>query len=233
MGKILIHSKGPEDWKQLLADPELHWKPGASAMSLALSWEKAVGEFPPEIKKLFRKSGFVEISELEPLLIIPELKVPLPGGTRASQTDVFVLAKGNAGLVPIAVEGKVDETFGPKVSEKRMKASPGQTERLDFLQEKLGLEDLPGNIRYQLVHRTVSAILLAEQYGAHAAVMLVHSFSQKKDGLNHFEDFQEFLKLFHVAAESDTLLQIDSIPNIRLFTGWCSGDPAFTSQDIR
>ena len=230
MGIISIPSNGPEDWKRVLADPDLHWKPGASAMSLALSWEKAGGKFPSEIDRLFRKSGFSEMADLDPLLIIPEFKVPLPGGSRASQTDVFVLAKGKVGLIPIAVEGKVNEPFGPEVSEKRKDAGPGQIERLDFLQENLGLETLPGNIRYQLVHRTVSAILLAKSFGVRTAVMLVHSFNQEK---KWFDDFAEFMALFKVAAKPETLVQIDTIPDIRLFAGWCTGDPSFTQMDIR
>jgi hypothetical protein len=40
------------------------------------------------------------------LFSIPAYRVPLPGGRRASQTDLFALARANDGLAAIAVEGK-------------------------------------------------------------------------------------------------------------------------------
>ncbi|MFA7012304.1 MAG: hypothetical protein WC202_05045, partial [Desulfobacterales bacterium] len=48
---------------------------------------------------------------------LPEHKVPLPGGSRSSQNDIWVLARSKGQLISIAVEGKVSETFGPTVQE--------------------------------------------------------------------------------------------------------------------
>ncbi len=42
------------------------------------------------------------------------------------------------------------------------------------ISECLGLSDVPGTVRYQLLHRTASAVLAARQFCADAAVMLVH-----------------------------------------------------------
>jgi Domain of unknown function (DUF6946) len=81
-------------------------------MMLARCWEAADG-FPPEVEAILRSAGQTDMVGLEPLLIVPEYRIPLPGGSRASQTDVFVLARSATGLVTIAVEGKVDEAFGP------------------------------------------------------------------------------------------------------------------------
>ena len=39
------------DWQQLLAKPDLHWKTGYSARSLAYSWAEAQG-FPREVRTL-------------------------------------------------------------------------------------------------------------------------------------------------------------------------------------
>ena len=41
---ITLKSKGPEDWRTLLADPEIHWRRGYSARTLAHSWEDCNGE---------------------------------------------------------------------------------------------------------------------------------------------------------------------------------------------
>src|SRR5687767_6425277 len=101
-------------------------------MTLARSWQEANG-FPPEVRATFAASSDPNLRTLEPLLVIPEFKVPLPGGDRASQTDVFVLARGTTGLVTIAVEGKVDEAFGPTIAERRNNATSGVETRIESL----------------------------------------------------------------------------------------------------
>jgi hypothetical protein len=121
---------------------------------------------------------------------VPEFKVPLPGGARASQNDIFVLARSSAGPVSIMVEGKVSESFGPTVEQWRYEASAGKHERLNFLLRTVGRDAAPvGAIRYQLLHRAASAFLTGEQYRAAAAVLLVHSFSEELVG---WPDYQEF-----------------------------------------
>jgi hypothetical protein len=34
MKRILVPTEGPRDWRRLLAQPDFHWQPGRSAMSL-------------------------------------------------------------------------------------------------------------------------------------------------------------------------------------------------------
>jgi predicted lysophospholipase L1 biosynthesis ABC-type transport system permease subunit len=52
--------------------------------------------------------------------------------------------------------------------------------RLQFLLSTLGLtENPPGSVRYQLLHRAASAVITGEQFRAAAAVVLVHSTSQR------------------------------------------------------
>ena len=171
MAQILVPTQSYEEWRRLLARPDRHWKSGFSAMTLARSWEAASG-FPPEVDAILRSSRQSELEGLEPLLIIPEYQIPLPGGSRPSQTDVFVLARAATGLVTIAVEGKVDEAFGPTVSERRADKSEGVEVRLKFLLQCLGLSEIPGSIRYQLLHRTASAVIAAQQFFASSAVMV-------------------------------------------------------------
>jgi hypothetical protein len=108
---IYIPSTGAQDWQWLLAKPGLHWKHGASAMALADAWD-AADRWPPEVASALDAGGF---AGLEPLLAFPEDEVPLPGGRRASQTDLFVLARRpDDPLVTIAIEGKVEELFGER-----------------------------------------------------------------------------------------------------------------------
>jgi hypothetical protein len=126
------------------------------------------------------------------LLAVPEHEVPLNGGSTASQTDLFVLAHGPDGLVAIAVEGKAKEPFGDQtVSEWRATQTNGRRDRLAQILELLELDDDErlSPIRYQLLHRTASAVIEARRFGARHAVMLVHSFP---DGEDWFEDFAAF-----------------------------------------
>jgi len=107
MSRFYIPANKPEDWKSLLADPDLHWKQGYSAMSLAYCWQKANG-FPNSVKKVFTKSNIKIFHEAKILVAFPEYKVPLPGGSAASQNDLFVLGKckGQLKLVLSIAGGK-------------------------------------------------------------------------------------------------------------------------------
>ena len=219
-GKILIPTTSPEDWRRLLADPDKHWRTGYSAKTLAYCWEAEPG-FPPDIRRVFTDSGVDAFADIEMLLGIPEHQTPLPGGRRAAQADIFVLARNCHGLMTITVEGKVKEPFGPLVSDWRSAASTGKKTRLKFLCSVLGLErEQVDDIRFQLLHRTASAILEAGQYAASQAMMLVHSFSQNDE---HIEDYASLLRLFGVIGEcrpSAIMGHIESEENPRVWR-WC------------
>lgn len=222
MSLVFVPANGPADWQALLADPVKHWRPGYSARTLAHSWANQDG-LPPEIKNLLRQNTL--LADAEPLLIFPEWKVALPGGVRPSQNDVWVLAKGNCGLISIAVEGKVDEPFDKTVSEWKATTSPGKETRLAFLLEVLGLSaPIPDSIRYQLLHRTASAVLEAERFGATHAVMIVHSFSPTN---LWFEDFAAFASLYGQNASVGGIVSMRARNGLPLHIGWAHGDEEF------
>lgn len=219
---ILIPSAGPESWRSLLADPEKHWRDGHSAKMLAESWERAQG-FPSEVRDLLASSPEPALAEATPLIGIPEYQVPLPGGIRPSQNDLFVLAAAGSSLAAIMIEGKVEEPFGPTVAEWLTDASPGKQERFRFLQEKLGLSEAPrGNIRYQLLHRTASAVIEAQRFRTRFAVMIVHSFSSHHAWL---DDYQAFLALFDRKGGVGDLVMLSEIDGVELYGGWAAGRP--------
>lgn len=220
---ILLPSNSPDDWRQFLADPENHWRPGYSARTLAYSWHAARG-FPPEVRQTLAQ----QFPDIEMLLGIPEHKVALPGGARASQTDLWVLARAGDELASIAVEGKVSEAFGPTVDEWLVDASDGKRKRLAFLRAQLGCEEnLPGTVRYQLLHRAASAILEAKRFRARHAVLLVHSFSRTREWL---DDFMAFGKLLGVDAVADRLTPVRECDGVKFSMGWVCGDPAFLDR---
>lgn len=86
-------------------------------MTLARAWEEQ-GEqgFPPDVAAVLASSQASELTNLSLLLALPEYQVALPGGDRPSQTDLLAIARGDEGLVVVAVEGKVDEASGPTVA---------------------------------------------------------------------------------------------------------------------
>lgn len=215
----------PGQWAQFLADPIKHWRMGYSARTLAYSWQEADG-FPAEVRAALASSE--TFADIEMLLGIPEHQVPLPGGSRPSQNDLWVLARCGSGLVSIAVEGKVGEPFGPTVAEWQAEGSKGKDKRLAFLCDLLGLpQPVPGAIRYQLLHRTASALLEAQRFNAPHAVMLVHSFSQSHQW---FDDYSAFVRLFGVETEINRLVSLGPRSDIDLSLCWVVGNPCFLDK---
>jgi len=221
MSKFHIPANNPEDWKQLLAEPDKQWKTGYSAKSLAYCWHKT-NDFPRSVKRVFKGSGINLFQDIELLIAFPEWKVPLPGGRRASQNDIFVLAKGSNQLISIMVEGKVRESFGEIISEWKSDKSKGKQTRLNYLCELLRLNmEVVGHIRYQLLHRTASAVIEAKRFRAENALMLVHSFSQENEKDSEgFQDYCQFLSLFRLKGKMNSLTRPTNIGGIRLYFGW-------------
>ena len=217
MRNIYIPANSAENWAQFLAEPVKHWRTGYSARSLAHCWQDADG-FPPEVTAALATSEALNGTAM--LLGLPEHQVALPGGNTKSQSDIWVLGKQDKQLVSIAIEGKVREPFGGTVAEWLESETPGKRIRLRFLTEKLGLGEIPPTIRYQLLHRTASAILEAERFNARHALMLVHSFSQTHEW---FEDYQAFAALFGVDAELNRVHVGKEVGEVTLHLGWVCG----------
>lgn len=230
MKRIFVPTVTGADWQRLLAKPELHWKSGRSAMSAAACWEESAPDLPLEIRKVLEASGMKSLGSLELLLAIPEWEVELPGGARPSQTDILAITRNESGLVILGVEAKVDEPFGPTLGEKKLDVSPGQLERVEYLERKLGCTaPMDDNIRYQLLHRTVSALLTAEAFHADTAVMLVHSFSPMSKWRDDFEAFAGTLGSSRI---SDDLYEIELSEGPKLVIGWCKGNEKFLEVEL-
>jgi hypothetical protein len=221
MNRIYVPATKLEDWQALLAEPEKHWRTGYSAKALARCWMEADG-FPASVRETFASSGIKMLEDVEMLLAIPEHKVPLPGGGHPSQNDLFVLAKGGGDLIAIMVEGKVSEPFGPTVEEWLEGASVGKKRRLEYLQETLGLSaPVPSTIRYQLLHRTASAIIEAKRFNAPNAMMLVHSFSRSNEW---FEDYATFASLLGIKPTVGVVHLVKEVHGTNLYLSWVTGD---------
>ncbi|WP_423798202.1 DUF6946 family protein [Neobacillus sp. SAB-20_R2A] len=222
MGKYFVRSKGPRTWKESLANPENQWRKGYSAYELAHSWE-AAADFPSCVKQVFQQSQIPLFQKVEMLFGLPEHKVSLPGGSKESQNDLFVLAKANDELMTMMIEGKVSEPFGETVEAWKGPApSEGKRKRLDYLLELLQLDEANVlNKRYQLLHRTASALMEAKKFTAKNALMLVHSFSESGKG---YEDYAEFVELFHLLPRKDDVVGPVALQGINLYFGWVTGE---------
>jgi len=232
VSKFFVPAKHPEDWKPLLAKPRKHWRTGYSAKSLAYCWQEA-SNFPSPVKKVFRNSGIALFQNIELLMAFPEYKVPLPPySSRPSQSDIFILAKGNDQLVSIMVEGKVDESFGEIIGDWKLHDRGGKKVRLRFLCDVLQLHvNKIDYIRYQLLHRTASAVIEAKKFEAVNALMVVHSFSQLKEKNNErFQDYCQFLKLFDVEGKMNSLAFAKNIGGINLYFGWVKGEKRYLEK---
>lgn len=190
MSRFFVHPDAPDGWKTVVGARK--WKEGRSAHAVAHSWHYASG-FPSGFKRLFETHG-KPFDSVELIAGIPEYRVALPGGETGSQTDLLVLARSESGTMAIAVEGKVKESFGPTIEAWRREASEGKKIRLAFLLRLLGLRDAKlGEIRYQLLHRTASALIEADRLNAPIAAMIVHSFDGDDAGIGDFEAFGKLL----------------------------------------
>jgi hypothetical protein len=225
MNRIYIPATSAEQWAQFLPQPEKQWRQGYSARTLAYSWQEADG-FPAEVHSVLSASP--HFRDIELLLAIPEHRVILHGGAHPSQTDIWVLARAGGSLVSIAVEGKVAEPFGPTLQEWLSDASSGKDERLTSLCAHLGLQaPLPSGLRYQLVHRTASALIEAKRFNAAHAVMLVHSFGRSDEW---FADFEAFVALFGAQASIGALVSVGVRGGIPLHLAWVRGDARFCEK---
>jgi hypothetical protein len=219
LSKIYIPTSNAEQWTQFLADPVKHWRKGYSARTLAYSWQEA-DSFPSEVQTVLAS----QFPAIELLLAIPEHQVPLPGGSSPSQNDIWALARSQGQLVSIAVEGKVSEPFGPTVQEWQLEASSGKSDRLSFLLQVLGISSVPEVTRYQLLHRTASAIIEAQRFNAESAVMLVHSFSQSNEW---FQDFAALVSLMGSNAIENGIVSVGNRSGVMLHLAWVRGNAAY------
>lgn len=230
MKRIFVPTKTCTDWQLLLGKPKLHWKKGRSAMSAAACWEESQPRLPYEISLVLESANDPSLSNLELLIAIPEWEVELPGGNTASQTDVLAITRNEAGLVILGVEAKVDEPFGPTLEEKKRGATEGQLSRIAYLEKELGRTvPFKDNIRYQLLHRTVSALLAARAFHAPVAVMLVHSFSQTSKWRDDFEVFCQELECVSLGRN---LYEVPRIQESRLILGWCKGNEKYLDVEL-
>lgn len=229
MSRVRIPSRRPEDWRRLLADPDRHWRVGYSAYELAHAWQ-ATDKFPRAVATALAGAPF---GQLELLIALPEHKVTVPGRGGESVTDVFALGRSGGGdLVAIAVEGKVSESFDKPVREwlddpegnrdNRQNRLAGLAARLG--QDASSLGDAP----YQLLHRTVAALIEARRYNAAHAVLLVHSFSRDR---SHHAEYRGYARLLGTTGDPGRVESVGRRDGVELHLCWVTDQPRHQAHD--
>lgn len=74
--------------------------------------------------------------------------------------------------------------------------------------------------RYQLLHRTASAVIEAKRFRAMAAIMVVHSCSQAHAWLG---DYRHFAEQFGAAPSIGELAPLRVVSGMPVLTAWCAG----------
>jgi hypothetical protein len=222
ISRIHLPIQRPGDVINHLGAPT-HWQPGRSAKLAADCWF-ASNAIPPVVASVL--AGDPVFAGAELLDAFLERCVDLGDGERPSQTDVMAIARIDNGIGVLAVEAKVDETFGPTVAEwLEDKKGDGSKKsvRLCMLCDLLGLDPtVAGDLRYQLLHRTASAVIEARRYRTTEAAMVVHSFCPKR---SWFEDFRAFATAIGVdGASPGSVTAVKSCGGVNLRLGWAS-DP--------
>jgi hypothetical protein len=141
--------------------------------------------------------------------------------------DIWVLARSDGQIISITVEGKVSEPFGPTVQEWQAEFSPGKAKRLADILSLLSLPSVLETTRYQLLHRTASAIIEAQRFNAAHAVMLVHSFSKSSEW---FQDYSAFASLMGCKPSKDSMVSVGSRAGISLHLAWVRGNADYLSK---
>jgi hypothetical protein len=235
MKRLYVQTIGPCQWRELLVDPKKHWKRGRSAFELAISWERAQSAtndsgIPPEVAAVLDTAPALSGAKL--LFGFPEHQITLNNEKAPSQTDLWALLRNDHGLISLGIEAKAGEPFDATVQDwlEKDQKRKGREERLAWLCGELGgspsMESC-GRLRYQLFHRTVSALKAARRCHGFAAVMLVQSFSEDT---NAWRDFEQFGSYLGSVVEKERLVPVLAGPGPQLYLGWVSSKSANDNQ---
>lgn len=211
-----------------LGKQELHWKVGRSAYELSTAWMES-GSIPPKVKSVLdQASEWAGASLLEGIF---ERETDLPGGGRPSQTDLLAILSTDEGNSILAVEGKVDESFGPVVGKwLATENNQNRANRLAGLCATLDIDpDVTGGLFYQLFHRTCAAVYEAKRFKYKQSMMLVHSFAGDAgsvDGPAWFSDFCNFSQAVGMPVYCpDTVSSAKTCDGIEVRLAWVCDMP--------
>lgn len=217
----------PTDVQPLLADPQKHWKKGRSAYEAAHAWigmNKNRGPgIPPRVAAVL--SSDPDWSRAKIVTGFFEHATPLDTQKGPSNTDLLLVCDIPPGLGIMAVEAKAGESFGDRVCDwLAVEPSPGKDARWKWACEffNVGAETCH-ELRWQLFHRTASAIIEARRFRSRHAIMLVHDFSGNASSLGDYLNFASVLAI--PDARTDGLSGARIFGDVSLRLGWVRDTP--------
>src|SRR6185295_14046372 len=149
----------------------LPWSTSDEADRLAARWESKTA-FPPEVGALLDSNPKTAGATL--LLGIPGHRVPLTGGERASDTDLWVLGRTPRGLVSMTIERDARPVERAPAMEPPLRDRDARWAAVSALLEIERPCDSPLPARF--FHRTAAALLEARRFFAVGAAVIVHAF---------------------------------------------------------
>ena len=218
----------PEDWREIVG--EKNWVPKHSAYELAYKW--GYNAFPKKVQGVLTASASPFQTGLKLDHMVVEKPVFLDNLKAPSMTDIMVYCNTQSGSpLIIAVEGKARETFDLSVADwmldKTMGPKPTREKRLKFLEKELGVTIPPDSeLRYQLIHRSASALIESGLHGAASCALIVHSFAE--DSKSNWQDYGAFLKHIGIADPVKDVLQgpVTLGPQgIHFYAAWITDEP--------
>ena len=214
--RLHVPLRRPEEIIPHLGAPH-HWKEGRSAKSLIDQWWSA-NSIPPSIVAILDQAPEWQGSEL--IDAYAERCTSLDDGRPShSQSDLLAIVGISNSLGVLSIEAKVDEGFDKTVGEWLKVESAGKTARLAKLCSLFNLDPAcVSALRYQLFHRTASAIIEARRYRTDRAAMIVQSWSLDSSG---FADYCAFFDAVGISGLSiGKLSQSLIIDGVSFRTAW-------------
>jgi hypothetical protein len=177
---------------------------GRSAKELAKSWCRSGSvQIPSEILELLESNSNTKGFNIE--YGIPEMETKLDGYKGNGRNHDLILIGESVGMrTLVAIEAKVDESFGDIASEYIFKRLQDNSitkvpQRIKELSSAIFGDKDTGAMRYQLIHAIAGTLIEAKNLGATKAVFLVHEFIPKigksKKALQNEIDLMQFFQL--------------------------------------
>lgn len=228
ISQLHLPIKRPEDVIPYLGSPG-HWRDGRSAKLIAESWFAADG-LPEMVRVTLGRCPPDQVSRFAGAELVDaflERCTELGDGSTPSQTDVLAILRLPDEIAVMAIEGKVDESFGPVTSEWLGEAASTSKKpaRLKRLAQTLCIDvSTCKTLRYQLLHRTASALYEAHRYHAKVAIMMVHSFDPNDPGVKDFAELS--IAMGMPKAGATRLVGPVSREGVDLYLGWTADRPS-------
>jgi hypothetical protein len=215
-----------DDWLRF-SPPKMgirHWKDGRSAKELAKAWlETGTPKMPQELGNILHNHHLTR--NFIPEFAIPEYVTRLDNffGEHRNH-DLIISGLSDDKKVLVSIEAKADESFGKLICNVGSKNPNSKIpQRLELLKNSIfghTIDDVIGNVRYQLLTGVAGALIEAKKREADISVFVVHEFISKAVNYKKVEqnsgDLEYFVRILSgktdLRIHLDELIEIERVP---------------------